>query len=179
MGAAAQTSDAQLNQRMQTYLQLNKNLNFDALMEYIHPVLFTVAPKEAMKQSLEQAFNNEEMKIRIDSIAILQVGADFKEGEALYKKIDYFMTLSMVFKDNQLEDEEFRNAMTEGMKQGFAGKQVGYDAAKKAIVVSGSEVMFAIKDTAATPWMFLGYEKNPELIKRVFPPGVIAHFKLL
>lgn len=179
LAASAQTTDAQLNQRMAAYLQLNKALQFDQIMDYIHPVLFTVAPKEAMKQSLEQAFNNEQMKITIDSIQVLTVGPDFKEGEAVYKKVDYFMGISMVFKDNALEDETFRQAITERMKEGFKGKTVRYDESKKALVVQGTEIMFAIKDNAKAAWMFLGYQKNPQLVEAIFPKAVIAHYSLL
>ena len=175
----AQTTDAQLKQRLNNYMQLNKELDFEKIMDYMHPVLFTVAPKEAMQQTMEQAFNSEEMKISIDSLQVLTIGEDFKEGEAVYKKVDYFMSMSMVFKDNMLEDESFREMITAGMKEAMGNKQVSYDEKKKALMITGNEVMFAIKDNPKTEWLFLGYDKNPELIKAIFPKSVIAHYKLL
>ena len=175
----AQTTDAQLKQRLNNYMQLNKELDFEKIMDYMHPVLFTVAPKEAMQQTMEQAFNSEEMKISIDSLQVLTIGEDFKQGEAVYKKVDYFMGMSMVFKDNMLEDESFREMITAGMKEAMGNKQVSYDEKKKALIITGNEVMFAIKDNPKTEWLFLGYDKNPELIKAIFPKSVIAHYKLL
>ena len=175
----AQTTDAQLKQRLNNYMQLNKELDFEKIMDYMHPVLFTVAPKEAMQQAMEQAFNSEEMQISIDSLQVLTIGEDFKQGEAVYKKVDYFMGMSMVFKDNMLEDESFREMITAGMKEAMGNKQVSYDEKKKALMITGNEVMFAIKDNPKTEWLFLGYDKNPELIKAIFPKSVIAHYKLL
>ena len=177
--STAQTTDAQLKQRLNHYMQLNKELDFEKIMDYMHPVLFTVAPKEAMQQTMEQAFNSEEMKISIDSLQVLTIGEDFKEGEAVYKKVDYFMSMSMVFKDNMLENEGFREIMTAGMKEAFGNKQVAYDEKKKALIITGNEIMFAIKDNPKAAWLFLGYEKNPPLINAIFPKSVIAHYKLL
>jgi hypothetical protein len=39
--------------------------------------------------------------------------------------------------------------------------------------------MFAIKDNELSDWMFLGYQKNEEMIKLLYPQEVIDHFKLL
>lgn len=177
--STAQTTDPQLTQRLNHYMQLNKQLDFEKIMNYMHPVLFTVAPKEAMQQAMEQAFNSEEMQISIDSLQVLTIGEDFKQGEAVYKKVDYFMGMSMVFKDNMLEDENFRAIITAGMKEAMGNKEVSYDEKKKALMITGNEVMFAIKDNPKTEWLFLGYDKNPELIKAIFPKSVIAHYKLL
>lgn len=174
-----QNADAQLTQRINHYLQLNKEKNFEKLMDYMHPALYTIAPKEAMQQMLEQTFNNEEMQINIDSLQLLNLGADFKEGEAVYKKVDYFMSMSMVFKENMLEDESFREMVLASMQESFDTKKVSYDAQRKALIISGNEIMFAVKDNAKAAWLFLGYEKNPDMIKAIFPKGVIAHYKLL
>ena len=177
--STAQTTDTQLTQRLNHYMQLNKTLDFEQLMNYMHPVLFSVAPKEAMQQAMAQAFNNDEMKISIDSLQVLTVGDDFKQGQAVYKKVDYYMGMSMVFKDNMLEDESFREMIIAGMKEAMGNKQVSYDEKKKALMITGNEVMFAIKDNPKNEWLFLGYDKNPELIKAIFPKSVIAHYKLL
>lgn len=177
--STAQTTDTQLTQRLNHYMQLNKTLDFEQLMNYMHPVLFSVAPKEAMQQAMEQAFNSEEMKISIDSLQVLTIGDDFKQGQAVYKKVDYYMGMSMVFKDNMLEDESFREMIIAGMKEAMGNKKVSYDEKKKALMITGNEVMFAIKDNPKNEWLFLGYDKNPELIKAIFPKSVIAHYKLL
>ncbi len=177
--AGAQTTDARLNQRLNEYIQLNKDLSFEKIMDYMHPNLFKIAPREALIQSFEQAFNSEELSMRIDTIRILTASADFTDSEARYKKLDYYMSMSMHFKDDLLEDPEFRASMEEGLKATYTKKKISYDEKKKAMVITGDEVMFAIKDNAAAEWLFLGYENNPQLIKAVFPKAVIAHYKLL
>ncbi len=178
-GATAQTTDARLNQRLNDYIQLNKDLNFDKIMDYMHPNLFKIAPREALIESFEEAFNSEDVSMRIDTIRILTASPDFTDGEARYKKLDYYMSMSMYFEGDMLEYPDFRASMEEGMKSTFEKKKVSYDEKKKALVIAGNEVMFAIKDNANAEWLFLGYEKNPQLIKAVFPKAVIAHYKLL
>jgi hypothetical protein len=54
-----------------------------------------------------------------------------------------------------------------------------YDKDTDKFIVKGSDFMFAIKDKPQAQWMFLGYQKNPDMINALYPKDVIAHFKLL
>ena len=69
--------------------------------------------------------------------------------------------------------------MTNNFKKSFPGRRVAFDKEKKAFSISGSQIMFAVKDDKVKEWMFLGYEKKPELVKVLYPEKVIKHFKLL
>ncbi len=182
LASAAQVkdSDPQLIQRLNKYMQLSKDLKFDQLMDYTYPALFKIAPKEAILQSFEQAYNNEEMQIVIDSIAIQSIGPDFRQQEARFKKIDYFMSIRLRYKDTALlADADFKNRMLKGLEGGFPGKTINYNDKDHSFAVAGTEMMFAIKEAPVAAWMFIGYNKNPELIKALFPQAVIDHFKLL
>ena len=180
LAGRTQNSDPQLNERLQAYMKLSKDLDFEGLMNYLHPKLFTIAPKEAMAETLKKAYDNDQMHISIDSMAILNIGEDFTVGAARYKKIDYELSLQLRFKDTAItEKREFVNGLLKNLEGSFPGKKVGYAAAQKAFWVKGPDLLFAIKDSPETSWMFLGYNKNPQLIQALFPPEVIAHFKLL
>lgn len=181
LSASAQQNniDAKLTQRLNTYMQLNRNLDFEPMMDYIYPALFKVAPRDAILQSFKDAFNNDAVKIKFDSIAVRTIGADFKSKGGTFKKIDYYMSMRMSFTDTSfLSNADARKMMLESMQTTFPGKEVSFNEKDKALLIIGNEIMFAVKENATTEWMFIGYEKNPELIQALFPQDVIAHFKL-
>ena len=173
-------SDTQLTRRLHHYMQLSKDLKFEQLMDYMHPALFTIAPKEDILKTFEAIYHNEEMKITIDSIAILAIGPGYKNKERIYKKVDYFMSLQLRYNDTvALADTVFKNNLRNGLEVGFPGKKISYNENNYSYTIAGNEVMFAIKENATAAWMFVGYNKNPVLIKALFPEAVIQHFKLL
>jgi len=182
MSASSQApvTDRDLQKRLDEYMMFNKQLNFQKLMEYIHPVLFKIVPRDKFVEVFDQSFNNDKMNITIDSMIISGIGPSFKHGETLYKKIDYYMSLDLKFKDTTLkEDEGYVTTMISSIQNGFPSHSVSYDKDTDKFTIKGSDIMFAIKDKPQAKWMFLGYQKNPEMINALYPKDVIAHFKLL
>lgn len=179
--AFTQTTDQALNTRIQEYLAYNKALNFEKLMDYIHPKLFTIAPREAILQVFEQTFKSKEMQFTFDSMAVATVTPVFKFGGAEYRRVNYFaqMTIAMNKDSMDLSNPEAAGIMRKAFAAGFPGKKVTMNVAKNAIVVSGTDVMFAIKDATVSDWMFLGYDRSKaELNRRLYPKPVRTHFKL-
>lgn len=174
------TTDAELNQRLKEYMLLNKQKDFTKVVEYVHPRLFSIAPKEAILASFEQAFNSKEMEFTFDSMAVVSVSPVYKYQNAFYRKVTYYMGMTITLTDStDLSDKELAAVMLQSFKTGFPGKKITIDAANNAIKVAGTELMFAIKDKDAVEWMFLGYEKaNPQLVKQLFPQQVRTYFKL-
>jgi hypothetical protein len=82
-------SDTQLTRRLHHYMQLSKDLKFEQLMDYMHPALFTIAPKEDILKTFEAIYHNEEMKITIDSIAILAIGPGYKNKNLQKSRLFY------------------------------------------------------------------------------------------
>lgn len=180
--ASAQTStDAQLNKRLKTYMALSKELDFAGVMDYMHPMLFTIVPKEQLVQTMETAFQTPGMKITFDSMAVVAISPPYKTGSATYRKVDYFMAMNITLNDSlDLANKQLADIMVASFQQGFPGKKVSVQAATNSILVYGKDVMFAIKDPKATEWMFLGYDRsNPKLAAQLFPKAVRQHFKLL
>lgn len=173
-------SDRDLQKRLDEYMMFNKQLNFQKLMDYIHPVLFKVVPRDKFVEIFDQSFNNDKMKIVIDSMIISAIGPSFKHGESLYKKIDYYMSMDLILKDTTSKNEEdFVPTMINAIQNGFPDHSVSYDKDSDKFTIKGSDIMFAIKDKPQAKWMFLGYQKNPEMINALYPKDVIVHFKLL
>jgi hypothetical protein len=178
--AQESVNDQELQKRLDEYMMFNKQLNFQKLMDYIHPGLFKVVPKDKFVELFEESFDNDKMKITIDSMKISEIGPAFKHGEALYKKIDYYVSMDLKLKDTTSKDDEDLIAnMITALQEGFPDHSVIYDKDRDKFIIKGSDIMFAIKDRPQAKWMFLGYQKNPEMINALYPKDVIAHFKLL
>ncbi|HEV7331939.1 MAG TPA: hypothetical protein VGN63_12940 [Flavisolibacter sp.] len=180
--ASAQTStDAQLNKRLKTYMALSKELDFAGVMNYMHPRIFTIVPKEQLVQTMETAFNTPGMKITFDSMAVVAISPIYKTGSANYRKVDYYMSMNIALNDSMdLADKQIADVMLASFRQGFPGKKITVQTATNSIQVSGKELMFAIKDAQAPEWLFLGYDRsNPKLAQQLYPKQVRQHFKLL
>ena len=176
----AQSGDAELDKRLNEYLQINKDLRFEAIMDYIHPVLFTIVPKANILEVFKKTFDNEEMSIRIDSILPSAISSVFQVKEAVYRKVDYRMRLSIRMKDSSsLREPEFIKIMTGALEAGFPGSTVKFHQAEGLFDINTPTMMFAIRDKPGTLWMFLGFQKNEALLKAIYPAEVIRHFKLL
>jgi hypothetical protein len=178
--AQVQSDDKVLNERLAGYMGANKALDFEKLFDYIHPNLFKVAPKEQLLVAFKQAFDNEALQIGIDTIEIKAIGEPFTAGTGTYRRVDYSMSMHLTFKDSSVYDKpDFENTVLASFQKSFGDKTVSFDKAAKMFRIRGADVMYAIKDNAQKPWLFIGYEKNKDLMEAIFPPAVIKHFKLL
>jgi hypothetical protein len=178
---SAQTAtDPIFAKRLDDYMRLTRELKFDEIMEYTHPRIFTLAPKEQLVETFKQAFDNELMRIVFDSTAITHVSADFKSKDVLYRKVEYWMAIRVIYKDTTaVNDESFVTTMVGAFQKAFPGGTVVFNTKTKNFDVSAPSLMIAIKDDAKTPWKFLGYQKNGDLLRRLYPQEVIDNFKLL
>lgn len=178
ISSIAQT-DSSLQRRLGEYLALSKQLNFEKLMDYIHPNLFTIASKEQMVKVFKSAFNNEQMNISLDSLSATDVSSGFNYKGSLYKKVDYFISMSLRFKDSTvLKDEATRPMMLTQMKEGMNAEKVDYISADNRLEIASHKILIAIKDNGKE-WMFLGYEeKQAALMQQLIPAEVLKNFKL-
>lgn len=177
---AQKNSDTAFERRLNDYMRFTRELQFDDIINYTHPKLFTIATKDQLKEFLQGSFENEQMKIEFDSTAIKKVSENFKVENVLYKRVDYWMAVTVSFKNTAaLSDTSFINSMTAALQQGFPEGKIVYNPFRKKFEIQSNGLMIAIKDNDSAPWMFLGYQKNDALIKKLYPQQVIDHFKLL
>ena len=85
--SSAQSNDPALNKRLLEYLAANKELNFEKIMEYIHPKLFEIVPKEMMIQAMKQTFENDQLKVSLDSMDIISVGIPLIMNRSAIEKL--------------------------------------------------------------------------------------------
>lgn len=177
--AQSDTSLISLEERLNEYMTINKQLDFEKLFDYIHPKIYEIAPRKDMVEAFRKIYDNPELSLGIDSIRKKKISESFQFNGGTYRLVDYHMVMWMKFKDEaRVEDSSFVQTMLSGLKEGFAGKEVSFNKEKKTFVISGGDKLIAIKDTSKSPWMFLGYQKGNAQIANLLPAEVIQHFKL-
>jgi hypothetical protein len=176
----AQSSDPLLDKRLNEYLQLNRQKKFGELVEYMHPSIFSIVPKEQLQEAMEKGFDSEEMKITVDSIKATRIGPVFNFDGGSYHKVDTYMELSFYMNDKEMmADSSFSEIMISQFKQIFPNKTVTFSSDKTHFTVAGIDVILAIKDDGKSPWMFLGFEESKkEMLKTLIPKEVVEGLKL-
>lgn len=173
-------ADTALQNRLERYLRLNREQKFDSLMAYVHPALFRQIPRESLLQFFKKTFDNDDMRVIVDSAVVSSVSAPFTFREAQFRKVDYRMVLTLKLKDSSITAlPENIGRVTGTLQTAFPGSQVSYLPFSHDFQVKAPNFLFAIKDRPSAPWMFLGYQKNEEFVKKLFPQEVIDHFHLL
>jgi len=172
-------NDSSLMRRLDEYMMLNKKMDFEKLMDYIHPNLFNIASKEQMAEMFKSAFDNEALTIRMDSLSVIAISPSFSNKGSLYRKVDYYISLSLKFKDSSiLKDDESVATSIAQMKSAMDADNVKYIKSDNRLQIDSRKIMIAIKDNAKE-WMFLGYEaKQSDLMQSLVPVEVLKNFKL-
>ena len=85
--------EAPLEQRLADFMKVNDEMDFEKVMDYTYPKLFTLAPREQLVKVMKDAFSSEEVKIELDSMRVDTVFAVFKIGDGSYAKVRYSMNM--------------------------------------------------------------------------------------
>src|SRR5436190_11663862 len=172
--------DTSLQRRLDEYLAANKQLNFEKLMTYIHPKLFEIVPKAEMIELFKSIFDNPQMTISMDSMFVAGISKSFNFKGAEYKQVDYYLGMSLRFKDTSvLKEKDKVSEIEERVKTAMGAQNVKYIAEDNRLAIDTRKIMFAIKDNPRTQWMFVGYEpQQMDMMKMLIPTEVLTNFKL-
>ncbi len=158
--------DSSLLNRLHRFLNLNHLKDFNGVLDYTYPKLFTIVPREQMLEIMKNAFDNEEMVIEVDSLQTVKFYPLLTTDEGSFLKIDYSMILRMQYK----KMEEDSSATPEKMEQissllstKYGEGNARYDAASKKIIIRVHTPLLAIRDILSPEWTFINF-KNDEMI---------------
>ena len=175
---AQKSHDAALDRRVNEYFTLTRAMDVDRLMEYTHPRIFDVVPKDQLITIIKQSYNNESFDISIDSIAVISYSKPFIDEKIQYVRIDYAMKMLMKFKDSSLFDNpQFPQMVMDNAKTSFPTAVISLDASKRTFVFNMTSIAVGLKDPAQKSWLFLGYQNN-ELVDKIFSPAVRKNLQL-
>jgi hypothetical protein len=164
---------AEMITRLETFMQHNRLMDFDKVLDYTYPKLFTIAPREQVKEAMENAFNNEEIAITLDSIKVVKIYPIFAASQHRYAKLTYSMIINM--RPNG-EDSTDITMFLELMQTQFGEKNVTIDKTGNGINIFQEVDMAAIKDDLSPEWTFVNLKKEDPLMEMLFEKDLIARF---
>lgn len=171
--AAGTASGETIEQRLNAFLKVNDEMDFEKVLDYTYPKLFKEAPRSQLLKAMKEGFNNEEVKIELDSLKIITIHPEFKVGDASYARIKYSMIMLMDFKLKKDTGDASQADFTKEMLASQYGEEnVSLDKATGIIRIRQTSDMVAVKDEYAKEWCFVNLKENDPMTDKLFSKEV-------
>ncbi len=151
-------------------------MDFEKVMDYTYPKLFTLAPREQLVKVMKDAFSSEEVKIELDSMRVDTVFAVFKIGDGSYAKVRYSMNMLMTLKndkDSAAADDSGVDYVLLSIAEKYGSENVSKDLKTGVIKIRNTSDMVAVKDEYAKEWSFVNLNKEDPMINKLFSKEVL------
>lgn len=180
----AQDQKETLENSFYEYFQMVSDKDIDGTLDYMLPKMFELAPRELVKNSMQQIYEDEEMDIKFANNKLINMSfLDFKEEEKTYAFVDYSFDMIMVIhalknptKEVQGEKESSLNefALIHAMyNEQFGTDNVEADKANGKFTIFKESQLIAV-EIPDLGWKFL--EIKPEMmpvLERLLPGAVV------
>ena len=161
----------ELVKRLETFMQHNRDLDFDKLMNYVYPQVFTLASRDQMIQAMEAAFKNPELAMKMDSLRIERIYPVFAIGNSRYAKVLYSMRILMT--PGQVGDSVDINGFLALMQEQFGKENVRLHENLKTLIIKQQLAMAAIKDDSSKEWTFLNMKDGDPIMEKLLEKSVL------
>ena len=170
--------DTSLVKRANEMLKLTQVKNFEKIMDYTYPRLFTIAPRDVLITTMNNAFDTDEFTIELDSVKIHTIFPVFVIDDTSYAKVKHTMLMKMKYKKPyDTTDNDGKGSMVSLMEERFGKGNVRFDPIANSLNISMTPDMVGIKDKTST-WTFVNLnEDNPELLNMLFSKKVLDKLK--
>jgi hypothetical protein len=177
-GIIANAQDTSLSKRANEMLELTQLKDFEKIMDYTYPRLFTIAPRDVLITTMKNAFETDEFTIELDSVKIHTIFPVFVIDDTSYAKVKHTMLMKMKYKKPyDTTDHDTKEAMVSLMEQRFGKGKVRFDPIANSLNIFMTPDMVGIKDKTST-WTFVNLnEDNPELLNMIFSKKVLDKLK--
>jgi hypothetical protein len=175
----AQT-DKRLMERLDSVLMVTQKSDFEGILDFTYPKLFTIVPRAEMLKALKGSLEAEEFSTTVDSVKISKVYPVFTVAGASYAKIEHTMLMLMKFKETlDTADAEGGGYMLKMMAAQFGEQNVRFDKAVNTIRIFMLSDMVAIKDDYAKEWSFVNFDddENSAMASLLFSAEVLEKLK--
>lgn len=173
---ASTDGGATLEQRLADFMKANDEMNFETVMDYTYPKLFTIAPRKDLLKAMKDAFNTDEVKIELDSLRIDTVFSVFKIGDGSYAKVKYSMNMLLDFsiaKDSIDTGDKKNDFVLQSIAAKYGAENVSKDENTGIIKIRNTSNMVAIKDEYAKEWSFVNLTEDEPMINKLFSKEVL------
>ncbi len=165
--------DARLQLRLNNFMHANNTMNFDTVLAYTYPKLFTLVTRDEMMETLQNTFDNDQVKIGLDSLTIDSIYPVFKMQEGSYAKIRYSMKMIMRFKHKDSDSTQQENEVILAAMQSQFGKEKTSLDKNGNIVIHLTSLMLGAKDKYAKDWCFINLKDGDPIVSQLFSKEII------
>lgn len=170
------------NEALRSYLEYSNLIlkkDFDKALDYVHAGIFEIAPRDQMKQILEQTFNNPMMEIEMTKPEIKGVSAIKEIDKTYYLKFNSNDVVKMRFSPQAIgEGDEAVAKVRQGLEAQFGQANVSYDSTTRFFSISTLKPVIAASTDKKT-WKFVTID-NEQLIPMLekFIPKEVLDMKV-
>lgn len=155
------------------------NMAFEEVLNYTHPRVFELAPRDQVLAAMENAFDNEMMKIRLVHTEPKFTYSEIKklEGKSICL-VNYTNAMRMTF-EKKLESDEVES-MTKSFTDSGEYKVVRYEKDRNSFFLEGDATMIAVADDSTKDkWTFVNYSKSQaQLAEMVLGASILKELGL-
>ena len=171
--------DTSLVNRLNRTLQFTKLMNFNQILDYTYPKLFTIVTREQMLDALKNSFETDEFTTELDSLELDTIFPVFKINDGNYAKIKHTMLMKMKYKEPfDTSDKEGTKMLVSMMAGKFGEGNVRFVQRTNSLHIFIHADMVAIKDKLSPQWTFVNFdEDNPAMLNLLFSKEVLDKLK--
>lgn len=172
-----------LRRDLDSYQRVSMKLDIDSILAFMPPKMFTIAPKNRIKESLESTFINEDFTMGFDTLAYGAMLPLVKIGNQFCTMVNYNIRMSITFSGKP--DSALVNILTEVFSEEYGADNVQIDPKNSARlnIKSPDKKMFALKEPGWDSWKFLedtradADSNQRKIMDMVIPKEVLDFFK--
>jgi hypothetical protein len=177
----SQSDKDEILQTFSEYSSHVENKDNTKLVEYLHPGMFEVAPKEMLIEMMDNAFADKTIsmtfgEMRIDSLSDIMV-----ENTNKYCLIYHNFDLTMKMLPTNDSEEAMKVAREtafftyEYMQNAYGEENVKFDKETVSFEILMASQTFAINDEKTDGWKFIEAKKDSHIIlKNILPESVFT-----
>lgn len=168
-------TDSDLTRRIDSMMLITVQGDVEKMLDFTYPGLFTLAPREEVREAMVGTFETAELKTTIDSAARIKLHPVFEHDGGSYTLFTHSLVMRMVFKAPI--DAAAQKNMVESVKAGYPGGSLRFDAASNALIISTISSVVGIKDAISPEWTFLTYSDGSDLLTALLDEELLTKLK--
>ena len=180
---AAQDQKETLETSFYEYFKLVSDKDIDGTLDYMLPKMFELAPRELVKSSMEQIYEDEEMDIQFANNKLNNMSfLDYKEEDKTYAIVDYSFEMIMIIhalKNPEEEAKEEESSLNEFSlihamyNEQFGTDNVTADKENGKFTIFKNSRLIAV-DMPNKGWKFLEIKTEMlPVLERLLPQAVV------
>lgn len=158
--------------------ELTQKGDYAKLVDMLPEKMFEVVPKESLIEALRVGLSNEQVKVAILDMELLNISTPELIDSCYYSELRYTTNMSMVFiplETETKEQKETRSTSTvAALANTFGSNNVQYNAEKDQFSVIARKKSIAISSNNGRDWKFINIDGAQRLIlEKVLPKEIV------